>query len=50
MDHISANLGSVDANKNIWGYKSSRGGGGQEAYKKNRKKSCNLFFVLFWRQ
>ena len=45
MDHISANLAFGGREKIFGGTKSSRGGG-QEAYKKNRKKSGDLFFFL----
>ena len=44
MDHISANLEFGLRKKNYWGTKSSRG---QKAYKKNREKSGDLFFVCF---
>ena len=43
MDHISANLAFSGREKIFGGTKSSRG---QEAYKKNRKKSGDLFFFL----
>ena len=42
MDHISANLAFSRCAKNIWGYKKLQGG--QEACKKNRKQSGDLFF------
>ena len=42
MDHISANLAFGRRKKNIWGYKKLQGG------KRNRKKSGDLFFVLFF--
>ena len=44
MDHISANLAFSRCAKNIWGYKKLQGG--QEACKKNRKQSGDLFFCF----
>ena len=41
MDHILANLAFGRREKNIWGYKKLQGGG-QEAYKKNRKKGATF--------
>ena len=45
MYHISANLAFGRREKIFGGTKSSRG---REAYKKNRKKSGDLFFFLFF--
>ena len=47
MDNISANLAIGRREKNIWGYKFKLQDG-QEAYKKNRKKSGNLFFIFMF--
>ena len=44
MYHNSAKLAFGRREKNIWGYKKAPGG--QEAYKKNLKKSGDLFFVF----
>ena len=51
MDHISAKLAFGRREKNIWGFKKLQGGG-QEAYKKNRKESGDIFlsFLFFWRR
>ena len=57
MYHASAKLTLGGGEKNIWGTKSSRGRqkasggakkleGAQEAYKKNRKNSGDLFFFF----
>ena len=48
MYHMSANLAFGRREKNMWVYKQAPGGGGQEAYKKTRKKSGDLFFVCFF--
>ena len=44
MDHISANLAFGGREKYLGVQKAP---GGQEAYKKNRKKSGDLFFSFF---
>ena len=59
MYHTSAKLTFGGGEKNIWGYKKLQGApksfkgrqkapGVQEAYKKNRKNSGDLFFNLFY--
>ena len=45
MDHISANL-AFGRREKIFGVQKAPGG--QEAYKKNRKKSGDLFFFFFF--
>ena len=44
MDHISANL-AFGRRKKIFGVQKAPGG--QEAYKKNRKKVATFFFLFF---